>query len=1055
MTGFKMKTLSRKIILLFLLTTALVACGGGGGSGSDDEMKVLSVNLTTSPPSTTYDSVAIVTGDLVVRTPPISEIGDSYFENVRVNWQNRLTGQSGFEDHYFSGKCVGVNAFVTVVPECRRYRHSSNLSIPVDLEVGTNRISVEAQGKQAIVEIVRLDDKVAPQSPGEVWVAASNGGAEVSWKAVSFADTYNIYYASTPGISKSNYTTLPNGTRLTDVTSRYDVSGLDNNQIYYFIVTAENVWGESSASSEKTTSPPSVPRILDSDVTESGVNLTWSNLRGTTSYNVYFATSPGVTKTNYSTLPGGTRVTASTSGTLINGLVYGTPYYFVVTTVNWLGESAESLEIEAIPMPVHAPLGVKGVTGDGEVTVTWEPLSFATSYNLYLATERGINKDNYGTLENGQKITNVTSPYLLSGLQNNAHYFLVIEAESAIGEVPNSLELRVVSGNANANGWTLQTSSPTGYDLEAVEYFDSLTGWATGKGGTILKTVDGGINWSNQWQGVGFDFLDVAIVDASNVWVLGRSPRSTFAVLLNSDDGGQTWAYHATHSGTIFDLEFDSGTTGWIVGPEGILFWDDQAKSWLQKNDLNCNFLGVIDSDSAFVDCSGGGYLTIDRGETWIQKPEPPVYALEFTDTANGWGLGYQNSEANIYFTGNLGNTWNSQTSFPESLHGLSFSDSTNGWAVGETGTILHTNSGGALWSPQTSGTSQSLQDVHTIDPTTAWAVGRDGVILKTEDAGLNWVKYGAQPLASLGQLNALEFLNPSTGWVVGKGIAMSSDAGINWSTQLDLNSDLNDIDFVNATTGWAVGENSEIHYTSDGGNNWISQDSNGAVDLNGVSFVDTATGWAVGATLNQQVIHTADSGTTWSSQCCSIMPAGVPAILNSVHFVNSSIGWAVGDNGTILNTLDGGVNWNSQYLPSGSRVNHHFRSVFALDTSTIWVAGGGKTSNPFRSTLTKSVNGGFTWTNIYYGGNITIESVYFVDSMNGWIAERFGEVYVTQDGGNTWEKQLSSLSDHGMSGSRLLDIQFTDLANGFFVGRTASTDTPMIFKSTTGGFAP
>ena len=39
--------------------------------------------------------------------------------------------------------------------------------------------------------------------------------------------------------------------------------------------------------------------------------------------------------------------------------------------------------------------------------------------------------------------------------------------------------------------WFVQSPLPTGQDLYAAHFTDSITVWAVGKGGTILKTVNG------------------------------------------------------------------------------------------------------------------------------------------------------------------------------------------------------------------------------------------------------------------------------------------------------------------------------------------------------------------------------------------------------------------------------------------------------------------------------------------------------------------------------------------------------------------------------------
>lgn len=58
--------------------------------------------------------------------------------------------------------------------------------------------------------------------------------------------------------------------------------------------------------------------------------------------------------------------------------------------------------------------------------------------------------------------------------------------------------------------------------------------------------------------------------------------------------------------------------------------------------------------------------------------------------------------------------------------------------AVGDFGTIIRTDDGGATWTLQSSGTTNSLLGVSFVDANTGIAVGDSGTILRTDDGGAN-----------------------------------------------------------------------------------------------------------------------------------------------------------------------------------------------------------------------------------------------------------------------------------------------------------------------------
>ena len=95
----------------------------------------------------------------------------------------------------------------------------------------------------------------------------------------------------------------------------------------------------------------------------------------------------------------------------------------------------------------------------------------------------------------------------------------------------------------------------------------------------------------------------------------------------------------------------------------------------------------------------------------------------------------------------------------------MSFVDPNDGWAVGADGTILATNTGGAAWTAQTSGTSQALNGVSFVDPNDGWAVSAGGTILATNTGGATWT---AQTSGTGQTLNGVSFVDADHGWAVG-----------------------------------------------------------------------------------------------------------------------------------------------------------------------------------------------------------------------------------------------------------------------------------------------
>ncbi len=270
-----------------------------------------------------------------------------------------------------------------------------------------------------------------------------------------------------------------------------------------------------------------------------------------------------------------------------------------------------------------------------------------------------------------------------------------------------------------------------------------------------------------------------------------------------------------------------------------------------------------------------------------------------------------------IFFTSMCFAQWYHQNSgTTRQLNSVFFIDQNIGWVVGDSGTIINTADGGISWTPQVSGTFYGLNSVFFADASNGWAVGYRNTILHTTNGGTSWTLQNSGMPSFLGFYSVF-FNNVSTGWVTGQNIILyTTDGGANWIPQLQYlsHTDLRSIHFIDEVKGWAVGDNDYggiIYHTTDGGIDWSLQNYGIQIDhLFSVYITDSLTGWAVGQTydggLYGIIIHTTDGG-YWTDQIVISPP------LHCIFFIDSSTGWTVGDQGIIMHTVDGGINWNTQ----------------------------------------------------------------------------------------------------------------------------------------------
>jgi len=304
------------------------------------------------------------------------------------------------------------------------------------------------------------------------------------------------------------------------------------------------------------------------------------------------------------------------------------------------------------------------------------------------------------------------------------------------------------------------------------------------------------------------------------------------------------------------------------------------------------------------------------------------------------------------------------------------------------------------------------------------------------------------KPLSLLPPLDAVDFVNPQTGWAGGNGIVLAtSDGGKHWKQQYKGNQTVLQLDFLSSNLGYALTK-SGLLFTQNGGQHWQNVTTPSAYTKS-IDFTSSLTGWAVA---NGSLYETTDGGTTWRVHATS---GGV----DSVFFTTAETGFAVGSN-QVLRTVDGGRSW---HLVFSAPVNQQvvWQATVRAVGQSVWLLLVGDDAGMMKAAYVvfHSVDGGVNWTGVLanpafasdyptvkvqqdidsYPGPFTAlneRTAYFFGSCPACYAWGTTSVVSTLDSARTWSRALVS-GEAYVQGSD--SISFPDARHGWAAWTTAS----------------
>jgi photosystem II stability/assembly factor-like uncharacterized protein len=314
--------------------------------------------------------------------------------------------------------------------------------------------------------------------------------------------------------------------------------------------------------------------------------------------------------------------------------------------------------------------------------------------------------------------------------------------------------------------WQKQTVN-TKASLRGLSVVNENIIWASGTGGTFLKTTDGGKTWTvgKVPDAEKLDFRDVEAFDANTAYLLsigdGESSR-----IYKTSDGGATWKlqFKNTNGRAFFDaLAFWDKTRGIAmsdpVDGKYVLIETANGENW---KPLGTDKMASAKTGEAAFAASGtclitqgkknaflvsGGndarvFRTTNRGLTWFVADTPftkgtagsGIFSIAMYDSKKGVIVGgnYEKpdeSANNLAFTSDGGKTWTLGKGLTGYRSGVAYVDKTTIVAVGSNGWDVSFD-GGKSWKNYGTG-DKDFNAVAAKGENAIWAVGANGLVTK------------------------------------------------------------------------------------------------------------------------------------------------------------------------------------------------------------------------------------------------------------------------------------------------------------------------------------
>ena len=199
------------------------------------------------------------------------------------------------------------------------------------------------------------------------------------------------------------------------------------------------------------------------------------------------------------------------------------------------------------------------------------------------------------------------------------------------------------------SNWQEVYSEKQQYALQNITFSDSLTGYAVGQGGRIVKTTDGGYKWDTLVSNTKKTLFFVYFIDNNTGYACGDG-----GIIIKTNDGGKIWKIQNTLITDCLNVirPIDKDTV-FAFGVKGTLLKTvDGGKNWQSLKKItfeNISSAQLLNSKTGYFISYGSNptflFKTNNFGKKWEKnKVNLETYKIFFIDTLTGYGIEFMNN---------------------------------------------------------------------------------------------------------------------------------------------------------------------------------------------------------------------------------------------------------------------------------------------------------------------------------------------------------------------------------------------------------------------------